>query len=88
MAKKRSAPPQRKPEPEAAASGATLKELLSAEVVGKLKAAADELKAEEASRKEQERKRAEAAREAERKRLENDFEYLLNNSGMDWKSFK
>lgn len=88
MAKKKPAM-GRKPEAAAdAAPAATLKDLLSAEVVGKLKAQAEQMKAEEADRRERARKQAEEARAAEKKRLENDFEYLLNNSGMDWKSYK
>ncbi|MBB6735173.1 YqkE family protein [Cohnella zeiphila] len=86
MAKKRPAP-ARKPET-AEAPAATLKDLLNAETLGKLKAQADALKAEEASRKEEKRRQEEEAREAERKRRENDFEYLLNESGMDWKKYK
>jgi len=88
MAKKKPAM-GRKPEAAAdAAPAATLKDLLSAEVVGKLKAQAEQLKAEEADRREKARKQEEEARAAEKKRLENDFEYLLNNSGMDWKRYK
>lgn len=90
MAKKKPAPPRRQPEAQPAETpgGATLKELLSADVLGKLKAQADELKADEARRKEQKRREEEEARKAEQKRLENDFEYLLNNSRMDWKQHK
>ncbi|UHA76197.1 YqkE family protein [Paenibacillus sp. 481] len=67
---------------------ATLKDLLGADVLNKLKAQSEELKAAEAERKEQERKVAEDARKAEQKMLDNDFSYLLNNSKMDWKKFK
>lgn len=90
MAKKKPAPPQRRQTQPAApeTGGATLKELLSADVLGKLKAQAEELKADEARRMEQKRQAEEEARKAEQKRRENDFEYLLNNSGMDWKSYK
>ncbi|PZT57292.1 YqkE family protein [Paenibacillus silvae] len=66
----------------------TLKDLLSSDVLEKLKAQADEAKAAEAARKEQERLQAEEARKAEQKRRDNDFEYLLNNSSMDWKKHK
>ncbi|WP_342554554.1 YqkE family protein [Paenibacillus sp. FSL R7-0652] len=67
---------------------ATLKDLLSSDVLEKLKAQANEAKAAEAERKEQERLQAEEARKAEQKRKDNDFEYLLNNSSMDWKKHK
>lgn len=67
---------------------ATLKDLLKPDLVDKLKAQADALKAEEAKKAEEKRKQAEEARKAEQKRLENDFEYLLNNSNPDWKKFK
>jgi hypothetical protein len=67
---------------------ATLKDLLSPEVVSKLKAKSDGMKAEEVKRKEDIRKAAEDARKTELKRLENDFEHLLNNSSIDWKKFK
>ncbi|MFM9276520.1 YqkE family protein [Paenibacillus jiagnxiensis] len=85
MAKKRkpAAPaqaPQDKP--------ATLKDLLSSEVLDKLKAQANEAKAEQEKRQEEERTRVIEARKAEQKRLENDFEYLLNNSSLDWKKHK
>ena len=65
-----------------------LKDLLSSDVLEKLKVQADEAKAAEAALKEQERQQAEEARQAERKRRDNDFEYLLNNSAMDWKKHK
>ncbi|MFD1775685.1 YqkE family protein [Paenibacillus rhizophilus] len=67
---------------------ATLKDLLSSEVLNKLKAQADELKNEEASRKEAERKAAEEARKTEQKRLDNDFAHLLENSSQDWRKYK
>lgn len=66
----------------------TLKDLLSNDVLEKLKAQADEAKAAEAQRKEEERQQAEEARKAEQKRRDNDFEYLLNNSSLDWKKHK
>ena len=67
---------------------ATLKDLLAPEMLNKLKAQAEELKAVEQQRKEEERKRAEEARRAEQKRRENDFEYLLKNSSLDWRKYK
>lgn len=86
MAKKRRQAPA--PAAEAASSAPTLKEMLSPDVLSKLKAQAEELKATEAAQQEQRRKEAEEQRKAERKRLEGDFEYLLNNSSMDWKKYK
>ncbi|EJW17766.1 YqkE family protein [Paenibacillus alvei] len=67
---------------------ATLKDLLSSEVLDKLKAQAKELKVQEDNRKEVERQKAEEARRVEQKKLDNNFEYLLNNSSMDWRKFK
>ncbi|MBD3917504.1 YqkE family protein [Paenibacillus sp. PR3] len=67
---------------------ATLKDLLGADVLSKLKQQQDQLKADEDKRKEDERIRVEEARKAEQKRLDNDFEYLLNNSKLDWKKHK
>ncbi|MNS27292.1 hypothetical protein D3C72_592370 [compost metagenome] len=67
---------------------ATLKDLLSSEVLGKLQAQAAEMKADEQKRLEEARQQAEEARKAEQKRLENDFEHLLSSSSMDWKKFK
>jgi hypothetical protein len=67
---------------------ATLRDLLDADVIGKLKAAAEQLKAEEQQKKEKLRKEAEEARKAEQKRLENDFAHLLENSDPDWRKYK
>ncbi|WGU93986.1 YqkE family protein [Paenibacillus dendritiformis] len=67
---------------------ATLKDLLRPDVVAQLKAQATVLKAEEVQRKEEARRQAEEARTAEQKRLDNDFDYLLNNSSMDWRKYK
>jgi len=68
--------------------GAALKELLHPDILNRLKAKAEELKAEEQLQREQRRKQAEERRRAEQKRLENDFEYLLKNSSMDWRNYK
>lgn len=46
------------------------------------------MKAEVTQRKEDARRQAEQARAAEQKRLDNDFDYLLNNSSMDWRKYK
>lgn len=67
---------------------ATLKDLLGSDVLSKLKQQQEQLKADEDKRKEDERIRVEEARKAEQKRLDNDFEYLLNNSKLDWKKHK
>lgn len=67
---------------------ATLKDLLNADVVSKLKAQAEQMKAEEEALRLAQRQREEEARKAEKKRLENDFEYLLNNSKLDWRKHK
>ncbi|MDQ0196496.1 YqkE family protein [Paenibacillus wynnii] len=86
MAKKKKTPSA--PRTPAAEGPATLKDLLSSEVLGKLKAQSDELKAEENNRKELARKAVEDKRIAEQKRLENDFEHLLENSSQDWHKYK
>lgn len=65
-----------------------LKDLLSPDIVKQLKTASEQLKAEEAERKEEKRQQAEEERKREQKRRENDFEYLLENSSLDWKKFK
>src|SRR5690606_16590531 len=63
---------------------ATLKDLLAPEMLQKLKAQADELKADEDRKRQEAARLAEEERQAEQKRRENDFGYLLNNSKMDW----
>lgn len=67
---------------------ATLKDLLGEDTLAKLKAQATELKQEEEQRQQEERARKEEARQAEQKRLDNNFEHLLNNSEMDWQKYK
>lgn len=67
---------------------ATLKDLLGADTLAKLKQQSAELKQAEAQRLEEARVKADEARKAEQKRLDNDFEHLLNNSKMDWHKFK
>ncbi|UQZ35269.1 DUF3886 domain-containing protein [Paenibacillus sp. PK3_47] len=76
------------PRPAAGDAPATLKDLLSSDVLDKLKAQSDALKAEENDKKEAARKAAEDQRKAEQKRLENDFAHLLENSNQDWHKFK
>jgi len=66
----------------------SLKDRLNAETLSKLHAQAKLLKEEEEKRREERKKQAEEARRQEQKRLENDFEYLLNNSKLDWHKFK
>ncbi|MEW4372567.1 YqkE family protein [Paenibacillus kandeliae] len=67
---------------------ATLKDMLSADVLDKLKAQANELREAEQERKEEQRLQVEQERKAEQKRRDNDFAYLLDNSKQDWKKFK
>lgn len=85
MAKKRNARPSAA---SAVDKPATLKDLLGADTISKLKEQAESLRHEEEERKAAVRKQAEEARKAEQKRLENDFEHLLNNSDMDWHKYK
>lgn len=66
----------------------TLKDRLGAATVAKLKQHADSLKQEEAQQLEKKRAEVEAARVAQQKLNEKDFEYLLNNSSMDWEKHK
>jgi len=66
----------------------TLKDMLGAETIDKLRKQAEAMKLEEAKIREAKRAEAEAAREAERKRQEQDFGFLLNQSDMDWKKYK
>ncbi|WP_409346323.1 YqkE family protein [Paenibacillus sp. MBLB4367] len=87
MAKKPHKPAGRQPQA-AEDKPATLKDMLRPDVLEKLKAQADALKAEEHNRAEEKRKQAEDARKAEQKRLENDFGHLLESSGMDWRKYK
>ncbi|MEF2967503.1 YqkE family protein [Paenibacillus sp. M1] len=67
---------------------ATLKDLLGEGTIAKLKEQAAQLKQEEEQRREEARVKAEEERKAERKRLDNDFEHLLNTSKLDWHKFK
>ncbi|GAB6988250.1 YqkE family protein [Paenibacillus pini] len=76
------------PKVAAADKPTTLKDLLSSEVLEKLKMQANELKAEEKQKKEAEEKQAADARKAEQNRLDNNFEHLLENSSMDWHKYK
>jgi len=69
-------------------AGATLKDLLAPEMLQKLKAQADELKADEERKRLAAARLAEEERQAEQKRRDNDFGYLLDNSKLDWKTYK
>ncbi|KEO83567.1 YqkE family protein [Tumebacillus flagellatus] len=66
----------------------TLKDLLSPEQLAKLTEQSNELKEKEKTEQEAKRKAEVDRREKEKKELESNFEYLLNNSKMDWKNFK
>ncbi|WP_322924821.1 YqkE family protein [Paenibacillus campi] len=67
---------------------ATLKDMLSADVLDKLKAQATELREQEYERQEQQRRQAEEERRTEQKRRDNDFAYLLDHSKQDWQKYK
>ena len=66
----------------------TIKDMLSAEMVSRLKAQAEDMRAAEARQREEERRQAEEKRRQEQKQLENDFSYLLSQSDMDWRKHK
>lgn len=66
----------------------TLKDLIGGDLQVKLKAKAEELRKQETAERERKRLEAEERRKQEQKRLDNDFEHLLNNSKLDWKKFK
>ncbi|SDE96388.1 Protein of unknown function [Fontibacillus panacisegetis] len=76
------------PKAEVSDKPATLKDLLGADTIAKLKEQANELKKEEQERREAEQLKAEEARKAEQKRLDNDFEHLLSKSDLDWHKYK
>lgn len=86
MGKKRR--PTTAPAQTASDKSITLKDLLSSDVLNKLKVQAEELKLEENNRKELERQKSEEVQRTEQKKLDNNFEYLLNNSGLDWRKYK
>lgn len=66
----------------------TLKDRLDPNVLKQLKAQAADLQEQEREREREKKRQAAEARQAELKRLENDFEHLLKNSNLDWKKFK
>lgn len=67
---------------------ATLKDLLGADVISKLKEQAASLQQEEDQRKEALRLQKEQERKQKQKELDNNFEHLLNTSDMDWHKYK
>jgi hypothetical protein len=68
--------------------GTTLKDLLSPEQLAKLTNQSNELKEQERVAHETKRQAEVERREKEKKELENNFEYLLNNTKLDWKNYK
>ncbi|MFD0586979.1 YqkE family protein [Paenibacillus sp. GCM10027627] len=90
MAKKSKggAPKRPQQQTEAVEQGATLKERLGADILSKLKAQAEQLKAEENDKKELQKKQADEAKKLEQKQKENDFSYLLDNSDSNWSKYK
>jgi len=66
----------------------TLKDRLGSDTLAKLKQQAETLKQEEERVREAKRLEAEAAKEAEKKKQEQDFGYLLSQSSLDWKKYK
>lgn len=70
------------------AKPATLKDMLNSDVLAKLQAQSQELKDQERAAEEKKRQAEIERRAREQKELDNNFEYLLNNSKMDWKNFK
>jgi len=71
-----------------AATGASLKELLNADTLAKLKAQGEAVKQADQQRKADEAARKSEEERAERKRLENDFNYLLEHSDPNWSKYK
>lgn len=67
-------------------SEGTLKDLLNDDIVEQLRSKKSDLKKQEEHRKEEELKKK--AEERKRKEANKSFEELLNESNMDWKSFK
>lgn len=70
------------------AKPSTLKDMLNPDMLAKLQAQSAELKEQERVTQENKRNAEIDRRAREQKELENNFEYLLNNSKMDWKQFK
>jgi hypothetical protein len=70
------------------AKPATLKDMLNPDVLAKLQQQSQAMKEQERIAEEKRRKDEIERRAREQKALENNFEYLLNNSRLDWKNFK
>jgi hypothetical protein len=66
----------------------TLKDMLSPEMLAKLTEQSNDLKEQERVQQENKRQADIDRRAREQKELESNFEYLLNNSKIDWKNFK
>jgi len=71
---------------------ATLADLIKPEIREQLqaqaKSQAEAQRAADEARRLEERRKAEEARQIEEERRNSDFAYLLENSKLDWKSFK
>lgn len=88
MANKKMRSASSKPSAATTDKPATLKDLLGADTIAKLREQSAELVKAEEARKEDARIKAEEARRAKQKQLDNDFEHLLNTSDMDWHKYK
>lgn len=66
----------------------TLKDLLKPDILDQLKSQKEKLKKAEEWQQTKLKQKEQEMRRAEQKRLENDFEYLLENSDLDWKKYK
>ncbi|MFF2093819.1 YqkE family protein [Paenibacillus sp. NPDC058174] len=66
----------------------TLKDMLSADILQKLKQQAEDLKASEEKQKQDALAKAEEARKQEQKRNENDMNYLLDHYKVDNSKYK
>lgn len=70
------------------AGGNSLKDLLQKDVLAKLKQQAEEVKQEDAAKQKAAADAQAEAKRLEQKRLENDFNYLLENSDPNWSKYK
>lgn len=68
--------------------GLSLKDLLSGSVLEQLKAQNEALVKADQEQKEKEAEAKAEQQRLEKKRLENDFNYLLNNSDTNWSKYK
>lgn len=69
-------------------SGSTLKDLLNADTLAKLKAQAEQVKEDVRKKEEEVQAKKIEERKKEQKILENDFNYLLENSDPSWNKYK